>query len=90
VEQFYNKLSDVCDKTPRNYALILLGDFNAKIGKEYSNKRVTGRHTLYDITSENAEKLVQLAIAKDLEISSTKLQHRRIHKGTWKAPGGHL
>jgi len=77
----------VCDKTPRNDALILLGDFNAKIGKEHSNKRVAGGHTLYDITSENGEKLVQLAVAHNLEISSTTLQHRRIHKGTWK---GHL
>jgi endonuclease/exonuclease/phosphatase family metal-dependent hydrolase len=87
VERFYNKLSDVCDKTPRNYALILLGDFNSKIGKEHSNKRVADRHTSHDITSENGEKLVQLAIAHNLEISSTKFQHRRIHKGTWKAPG---
>jgi hypothetical protein len=67
--------------------LILLGDINARIGKEYSNKRVAGRHTLHDITSENGGELVQLAIAHNLEISSTKFQHRRIHKGTWKAPG---
>ena len=80
-------MSDVCDKTPRNDALILLGDFNAKIGKEHSNKRVAGRHTLHDITSENGEKLIQLARAHNLEISSTKLQHRRIHKGNWKVPG---
>jgi endonuclease/exonuclease/phosphatase family metal-dependent hydrolase len=77
----------VCDKTPRNDALILLGDFNAKIGKEHSNERVADRHTLHDITSKNGEKLVQLAIAHNLEISSTKFQHRRIHKGTWKVPG---
>ena len=63
VERFYNKLSDVCDKTPRNDVLILFGVFNAKIGKEYSNKRVAGRHTLHDITSENGEKFVQLATA---------------------------
>jgi exonuclease III len=35
VEQFHHKLSDVYDKTPRNNALIFLGDFNAKIGKEH-------------------------------------------------------
>ena len=87
VKRFYNKLLDVCDKTPRNDALILLGDFNAKSGKEHSNKRVAGRHTLHDITSENGKKSVRLAIAYNLEISSTKFQHRRIHKGTWKAPG---
>jgi len=53
VERFYNKLSDVCDKSPRNDALILLGDFNAKIGNEHSNKRVAFRHTLHDITNGN-------------------------------------
>ena len=26
VDRFYKKLSDVCDKTPRNFAVILLGD----------------------------------------------------------------
>jgi len=77
----------VCGRTPRNDALILLGDFKAKIGKERSYKRVAGRHTLHDITSENGEKLVQLATAHNLEISSTKFQHSRIRKGTWKAPG---
>jgi hypothetical protein len=64
-----------------------LGDFNAKIGKELSNKRVAGRHTLRDITSGNGEKIVQLTTAYNLEIISTKFQHRRIHKGTWKAAG---
>ena len=55
VKRFYSKLTDVCDKTQRNDALILLGDFNAKTGKEHSNKRVAGRKTLHDITSESAE-----------------------------------
>ena len=75
------------NKTPINCVLILLEAFNTKILKEHSNKRVAGRHTLHDITNENGEKLVQLAIAQDLEISSTKFQNRRIHKGNWKAPG---
>ena len=77
----------MCDKTPRNDSLILFGDFNAKIGKEHPNKRVAGRHTLQDITSDSGEKLVQLPIAHNLEIINSKFQHRRIHKGTWKDPG---
>jgi len=57
-----------------------------KLGKNIQI-RVAGRYTLHDITSENGEKLVQLSIAHNLEISSIKFQHRRIHKGTWKVPG---
>jgi len=72
---------DVCNKTPRNDALTVLGDFNAKIGKEHSNKRAASRRALHDITNENGGKLVQLAIAHSLKINSTKFQHRRIHKG---------
>jgi hypothetical protein len=63
-----------------------MGILMQKLGKN-THKRVAGRHTLHDITSENGEKLVQLPIAHSLEISSTKFQHRRIHKGTWKALG---
>jgi hypothetical protein len=85
VERFYNNLPDGCDKTPRNDALILLWHFNAKTGKEHSIKRVADRHTVHDITNENGEKLVQLAIAHNLEISSTNFHHRRIHKDTCKA-----
>jgi hypothetical protein len=44
VERFY-KLSDVRDKTARNFALILLRDFNAKVVKEHANRRAAGRHT---------------------------------------------
>jgi hypothetical protein len=63
-----------------------MGILMQKLGTN-THKRVAGRHTLHDIISENGEKLVQLAIAHNLEISSTKFQHRRIHKGTWKALG---
>ena len=42
---------------------------------------------MHHIASENGETLVQLAIAHSLETSSTKFQHGRIHKGSWKAPG---
>jgi hypothetical protein len=33
IEQFYSELSNICDKVPKYDALILLGDFNARIRK---------------------------------------------------------
>jgi hypothetical protein len=45
----------MCDKTPRNDALTLLGDCNAKVEREHSNKTVADRHSLSDITNEKGE-----------------------------------
>jgi hypothetical protein len=86
IEQFYSDLSNICDKVQKHDALILLGDFNARIGKKLANHGVAG-NTLHDQTSNNGERLIQLAQTQNLEISSTKFPHKEIHKGTWKIPG---
>jgi exonuclease III len=83
IEQFHSDLSNICDKVPKHDALILLGDFNARIGKELANQRVAGKYTLRDQTSNNGERLIQLAQTQNLEISSTKFPHNEIHKSTW-------
>jgi len=58
IEQFYSDLSNICDKVPKHDALILLGDFNAKTGKELANQGVAGKYTLHDQTSDNGERLI--------------------------------
>jgi exonuclease III len=45
MEQFYSDLSNICDKVPKHDALILLGDVNARIGKELANHGVAGKYT---------------------------------------------
>jgi hypothetical protein len=36
--RFYEGLNRRCDQTPKHDALPILGDFNAKIGKELANQ----------------------------------------------------
>ena len=72
-EQFYEDLNRCCDQIPKHDALLILGDINAKIGKEPANQSVAGQHTLHEETSENGLILCQFAEANELIISSTKI-----------------
>jgi hypothetical protein len=87
-EQFYEDLNRCCDQKPKHDALLILGDFNAKIGKEPANQSVAEQHTIREETSENGLTLCQFAEANELIISSTCFEHKNIHKGTWNDPAG--
>ncbi|XP_055387207.1 uncharacterized protein LOC129615849 [Condylostylus longicornis] len=67
--------------------LMIMGDLNAKIGKEDFLENVAGRHTLHEETSPNGLRLCQLAESTNTYIMSTYFNHKKIHKGTWKIPG---
>jgi exonuclease III len=45
-EQFYEELQKVQDRVPKHDLTIILGDMNAKLGKEKAFSQVMGRHTL--------------------------------------------
>ena len=47
-EQFYAELQQVQEKVPKQDQLIILGDCNAKIGRENAYQKVTSKHTLHD------------------------------------------
>jgi hypothetical protein len=80
-------LSQECEKALKYDILILLGDFNAKIGKENSIATVAGKYNLHEVTSENGKRLGQFAARHNMIIESTCFEHKRIHKGTWMCPG---
>jgi hypothetical protein len=79
-------LDKECSNVPKYDILVLLGDFNAKVGKEDFLRHVAGKHSLYNETSENGKLLNQLAEGNRLTIKSTCFEHKDIHKGTWKVP----
>lgn len=86
-EDFYDSLGCNIEKVPRYDVVILLGDFNAKIGKEEPLREVAGKYSLHEETNENGKLLAQCAQMYSLHIKSTCFPHKSIHKGTWKAPG---
>jgi len=86
--KFYEDLDLVCDTLPIDKPKIILGDFNAKIGKENIYKPTIGSESLHEITNDNGNKLITFATAKNMIISNTYFPHKNIHKQTWISPCG--
>jgi len=85
-ETFYEQLQLVIDQIPKSDTTVVLGDANAKLGKEEIYKEVSGKHTLHELTNRNGEMLLEFAIGNNLTVMSTQFQHKRFHKGAWLAP----
>lgn len=86
VEDFYDLLNDACD-THRGTWNIVLGDFNAKIGKREStdNTDILGPHGL-GIRNERGKRLIQFAFGQNLSISNTFFYKKPGSRWTWIAP----
>jgi hypothetical protein len=67
---------------------ILLGDFNAKVGREDILKPTIGNESLHEISNVNGVRSVNFATSKYLRVKSTMFQHHNIHKYTWTSPDG--
>jgi endonuclease/exonuclease/phosphatase family metal-dependent hydrolase len=67
---------------------ILLGDFNAKVGREDIFKPTTGNESSHEISNDNRVRVVNFATSKNLVVKSTMFPHRSIHKYTWTSPDG--
>ena len=85
-ERFYAELQQIQEKVPKHNLVIILGVYNAKIGRERAYQKVIRKHTLHDKTNRNGELVSEYAIANDMFVASTYFQHKNVHKGTWISP----
>jgi hypothetical protein len=86
---FYEELEHVFDKFPKYHIKSLLGDFNAKIGREDILKPTTGNKSLHVIRNDNGVRVVNLPTSKNLTSKSTIFPHHNIRKFTWNSPDGY-
>jgi endonuclease/exonuclease/phosphatase family metal-dependent hydrolase len=95
-EVFYEDLEGIYMKAPRHDIKIVMGDFNAMVGKEpgltpnvgkYSlHKETNNNYSLHKETNNNEWKTTDFAITRNVAVSSPLFQHKRIHKETWRLP----
>ena len=81
-EDFYNLLEQSINQTANSDIKIILGDFNAKVGKVNIYKPTTGSESLHNKTNNNGIKMIQFAVSKGLNVRSTTFPHKGIHKET--------
>jgi exonuclease III len=87
-DSFYEELERVFYKFPKYHMKILLGDFNAKVGREDIFKLTIGNESLHEISNDNGVRLVNFATSKNLRVRSTMFPHHNIHTYTWTSPDG--
>jgi hypothetical protein len=64
-DSFNEELECVFDKFPKYHMTILLGDFNAKIGREVTFTPTIGNESLHEISNDNAVRLVNFAASQN-------------------------
>lgn len=90
-DSFYDLLQRVTDEIPRHDMIMMMGDWNAKIGaRQEGEDGVVGWHGLGDERSENGVCFVSFCATNNLAIVSTMFPHKNIHKYTWTAPNGRV
>jgi hypothetical protein len=81
-------LESVFEKFHKYHIKILLGDFSAKVGREYIFKPTIGNECLHEISNDNGIRVENFATSKNLRVNSTIFPHHNIHKYTWTSPDG--
>ena len=85
-EEFYHTLQGIISAVPARDKLLLMGDFNARIGKDQDAwPSVMGPHGIGKMNS-NGELLLTLCSEMGLTITNTVFQQPDIHKVTWMHP----
>ena len=86
VERFYEDLQDLLELTPRKDILFIIGDWNAKVGRQ-ETPRVTRKFGL-GIWNEAGQRLIEFCQENSLVIANTLFQQHKRRLYTWTSPDG--
>ena len=86
VEWFYEDLQDLLELTPKKDVLLIIGDWNAKVGSQ-ETPGVTGKFGL-GAWNEAWQRLLEFCQENALVIANTLLQQHKRRLYTWTSPDG--
>ena len=75
VEQFYEDLQDLVELTPTKYVLFIIGDWNAKVGRQ-ETPGVTGKFGP-GIWNESGQRLIEFCQENTMVIANTLFQQHK-------------
>ena len=85
LKEFYQCIEEVWRYAKNDDVNILMGDFNAKVGRE-SDYPTTGKYGLGE-RNERGRTLIELCKGKSLIVTNTMFKHQLRNIYTWKSPG---
>ena len=89
-DRFYEDLSDIISKIPTSEHVILLGDFNARVGSEWNIWPDALGHFGIGKTNENGQRLLEMCAYYKLSITNTYFKTKPQHRVSWRHPrSGH-
>jgi exonuclease III len=88
-DHFYEQLERAYAACPSHDVKLVMGDANAKVGRETVHQPTIGKHSLHESTNENGLRLVDFAAGRQMTIKITYFMPKRIHLQTWHSPDGH-
>ena len=84
VEWFYEDLQDLLELTPKRDVLVIVGDWNAKVGSQ-ETPGVTGKFGL-GMQNEAGQRLIEFCQENALVIANTLFQQHKRRLYTWTSP----
>jgi hypothetical protein len=87
-DSFNEELERVFYQFAMYHMKILLGDFNAKEGREDIFKSTIGNESLHEISNDNRVTVLNFVTSKTLFVKNTMLPHHNIHEHIWTSPDG--
>ena len=85
-ERFYEDLQDLIELTPKKDVLFIIGDWNAKVGRQ-EIPGVTGKFGL-GVQNEAKQRLTEFCQENTLVIANTFFQQHKRRLCTWTSPDG--
>jgi len=87
-DEFYEEVTRIYDRLPRSVIQIVLGDTNAKIGKELMFVPTIGLESAHEESNDNGWRIIYVVTSRSMVVSSNTISHKNIYKYTGKYPDG--